>query len=288
MARTDIHAPSRILVEDYSFVAFNVLPKAELCGFEMIKAERARLEKHMNATGGRYSTHEHGGSCHICGASAIYTATFYHEPTNAYIRTGLECAEILDACDVKGFRRRVAPLLLVRRGKRKAQAKLVELDLVKAWEMYVAPQEAREFWETEESVVVSIVNNLIHYGSLTVNQYGYLKSLLEKIETRADRRAAWKAEREAEALLAKDVPEGRFQVTGVILSVKEPDMSQQFPAWRMTVKTADGYRVFGSVPAALKGVDKGAMVTFSAEVKRSDRDAKFGFYSRPTKARKVA
>jgi hypothetical protein len=54
---------------------------------------------------------------------------------------------------------------------------------------------------------------------------------------------------------------------------------------KMVVKVEQGWAVWGSVPEAIAiEVEVGDTVTFTATVTRSDRDPKFGFFKRPTKA----
>jgi hypothetical protein len=52
----------------------------------------------------------------------------------------------------------------------------------------------------------------------------------------------------------------------------------------MTVRDDRGFLVWGSVPAALGGIEQGDRVQFNATVTKSDRDETFGFFKRPTKA----
>ena len=65
----------------------------------------------------------------------------------------------------------------------------------------------------------------------------------------------------------------------------------------MTVKSVDGFIVYGSVPNALcafddelggqRNLQHGDKVKFSANLTPSDNDKKFGFFKRPTKAELV-
>jgi hypothetical protein len=95
MTRTDIPRPGAILPSEYGGVGFSYSPRTGdvLADAQDALAERARIRAHMQRTGGRYSGHEHGGSCHVCGASAIYLVVFYHRATNTYIQTGMDCAD---------------------------------------------------------------------------------------------------------------------------------------------------------------------------------------------------
>jgi hypothetical protein len=53
----------------------------------------------------------------------------------------------------------------------------------------------------------------------------------------------------------------------------------------MLVKHKDGWKAWGSLPAALSEAKRGDVVSFEAKIKPSDDDAKFGFFARPTKAK---
>jgi hypothetical protein len=74
MPRTDIHRPSAILPSQYDYVGFAYAPResdtfaSRADGSVSYRA----IEAHMANTGGHYSTHDHGGTCYVCGASAIY------------------------------------------------------------------------------------------------------------------------------------------------------------------------------------------------------------------------
>jgi hypothetical protein len=83
----------------------------------------------------------------------------------------------------------------------------------------------------------------------------------------------------AKASNCPEVPEGRTNVVGEVVSVKNTDYGV-----KMLVVTDAGYKIYGSLPSALYGIERGARVSFTATLKRSHNDAYFGFYSRPTKA----
>jgi hypothetical protein len=110
----------------------------------------------------------------------------------------------------------------------------------------------------------------------------------------------------ARDLLAEDVApeptapvvEGRIVITGEVLSEKwqTSDYGEQH---KMLVRDDRGFKVWGSVPAAIEmsrfhdadgmyqeipGVEKGSRVTFTATVEASRDDESFGFFMRPSKA----
>lgn len=283
MLRTDIHRPSIIVPEDYKFVGFECLKIEDLGDAQFIISERIKIRNHMKQTGGTYSHHAHGGNCHICGAYAIYTALFYHTPTNVYVRTGLDCADKLDCGDVETFRRQVKTALEQNAGKRKAKALLEVNNLLPAWEIYTATDTAD--WRHEEEIVSDIVSKLVKYGSLSDKQFAFLRSLIEKITHRQE----IDAKRAADHQAAKPVPvtDGRVMICGKVLSIKRPAPYEGGFPTRILVLHADGWKLFGSLPRDIQDVKVGQDVEFSATIKASDKDPKFGFFSRPTKARIV-
>lgn len=312
MPRIDVHRPSAIEPTDYQFVAFDCLPaEGDIIGNAMfLAAERARKRAHMKRTGGHYSQHEHGGNCHICGSvNAIYTATFYHPKSNGYIRTGLDCADKLECEGVEAFRRNVKDALEAGKGKRKAKAVLEKLGIAAAWSVYTADvakraayAEACSDWRDageveadapkwvdpsrDETTVIDIVERLIKWGDISDKAANYLKVLVDRIE-RAPQIAA---ERAAEAASALPVPvvEGRTMVRGTVLTIRKPREDDFYPVTKMLVQHADGWKVWGAVPAAIKAfVAKGDAIEFNAAVKVSDNDPKFGFFSRPAKAKVI-
>jgi len=90
------------------------------------------------------------------------------------------------------------------------------------------------------------------------------------------------ADREAATV---PVVEGRYEIQGEVLTVKFQE-SQFGGSLKMLVEV-DGYKVWGTVPTDLYGVDRGDRVAFTATVERSQDDAGFGFFKRPTKARRL-
>ena len=108
-----------------------------------------------------------------------------------------------------------------------------------------------------------------------------------------EKAALIKAQRDAEKELADDVPTGRMEVSAEVLKV---DWKENGYGGRlvMTVKTDGGYLLWGSVPSSITDVDnpdgtrrqldRGDKVKFTATIEPSDRDPKFGFFKRPSKA----
>jgi len=107
-------------------------------------------------------------------------------------------------------------------------------------------------------------------------------------ENRIRREAARKVEREAKRT---EAPEGRLEITGRVVKVEERGVDDPYETLRtvatVVVDAGNGteWAAWGTVPATLlraEGFGRGAVVTFTATVKRSDRDPGFAFTKRPT------
>lgn len=304
MKRTDIHRPSAINPQDYQYVAEEYMKVADLGSALCLKAQRDIIDEHRaNHPGVKYSGHEHGGNCMVCGSvNAIYTSLFYHPGTNTYVRMGHDCA---DKCYMGGafqrnsFRRAVESAREHVAGKNKARLLLADKGLSKAWELYEMPYESlplnpnapRKIWTGEGEAVVNgfhnykeeitvrdIVGNFVRYGSISEKAEGYIVTLLKRIEERPEREAKIAAEKAA----AADCPKGKVVIEGEILSTRVDD-TPYGSVVKMLVKHASGFKVWGTMPGSLSA-DKGDMVKFSATVEPSPTDPKFGFFKRPTKA----
>lgn len=284
--RNDVHAPSRINPDDYQYVALECLKIEDPGAVAVLLMERERFRAHQAAhPGAEWSHHEHGGNCMVCGSvNAIYTVVFYHVPTNTYVRLGTDCAEKMDMGDAaafRAFRASVDDARKLQAGKHKAQAVLGDLGLSDCWPLYTAERTGQETYEAR--TIQDIVGKLVQYGSLSEKQVSFAKHLLDRHQHAAE----IKAQHDAERALAPDVPEGRYEVTGTVMAVKAQEYGF-FTRMVMTVKADAGYLVWGTRPDSLDGVKHGDRVTFRATVTRSDRDAKFGFFKRPTNAKVVA
>lgn len=191
MTRTDIHRPSVIKTEDYLLIGFRYIGP-HFTGFG---DDRVAIETHRQRTGGFYSGHDHGGTCHICGAHAHTLGVFWHEATNRYIMAGEDCAAKMDmGGDIafRSFKKRVAAGLETARGKLRAQKVLADNGLSAAWEI---AEGTTEKWE--ERTIREIVGKLIQYGMITDKQIAFLGNLIAKIPAREARNAQIMAENAA-------------------------------------------------------------------------------------------
>lgn len=102
-----------------------------------------------------------------------------------------------------------------------------------------------------------------------------------------EQRDAERAERDAAHEAGEDAPEGRVVITGTVLAFKVQE-SMYGDVLKMLVQDDRGFRVWGSVPASLEDAERESRITFTATVTASDKDAKFGFFKRPTKAEVIS
>jgi hypothetical protein len=123
----------------------------------------------------------------------------------------------------------------------------------------------------------SLLDTFEKYGKLSPKQ---MQAAERMIDNAAKRLAEYKAK---EAANAVDVPEGRIEITGEVVSLKAQhgDYGVQHKA---LIKDDRGFKVWGSVPnAIIDDVEKGSRVKLTATVVQSN-DKGFGFYKRPAKA----
>jgi hypothetical protein len=85
---------------------------------------------------------------------------------------------------------------------------------------------------------------------------------------------------------AAPVPTGRVEIVGEIRSQKVVH-GQYGETVKITLRTDEGWLAHGTCPKALIGSEIGDRVAFTAMVTTSDR-AGFGWFARPTKARRIA
>lgn len=152
-------------------------------------------------------------------------------------------------------------------------------------------------YRSENPVVVSILDDdklvakndflydirdkLNRYGDLSVKQGAAVIAYMLRDHLYTIQRE----KRSQEASLAPDVPEGKgIEITGVVISIKEK-YTPYGDQWKMLVQDDRGFRVYGTQPQSLWGVrGEGKRVRFIANLTKSDKDPKFGFFNRPRKA----
>lgn len=299
--RTDIHRPSAINPVDYQFIAAFTHDSDMWSGIENAFQRKLFIE-HRERTGGKFSQHDHGGSCHICGAHALNLAVFYHHVSNSYIETGFDCADKLDGGDPALFRKikdeRTA-YLKARAGKMKALGTLEERGLLEQVDIlfgdFLKPRAdhakfklpelpswlEKRAWRDME-IAGDILRKLVQYGDLSEKQWKFFEVLLTRILT-VEEKAKEIAERQATELRIPAPDQGRVTVQGVIISKKE--VETDFGIFdKIAVKDPRGFVTWGTLPKGIDDAEVGDTVRFDARLTRSEKDESFAFASRPSKA----
>jgi uncharacterized protein (TIGR02996 family) len=191
--RSDEHRPSVINPKDYVFVGLEYY-RHNAVDFEgyyipIVLSERSRINLHMQKTGGKFSEHKKSqNNCQVCGVHIHYKAVFYHNKTNVYIRTGLDCAEKLNMGDANRFRIFKDAILAAkhhRAGKAKAIGFLTEKNLERAWQIYRAiieiPEMEKAFIQAMKAEPDEVVHKMAYADWLMENgQEHRMNNLLEK------------------------------------------------------------------------------------------------------------
>jgi hypothetical protein len=140
--------------------------------------------------------------------------------------------------------------------------------------------------ENPHEFLADMVRAVKTYGALTPKQ----TAAVAKWQANSNRAEEIANEEKAKAENLPALIEGRRILTGDVISTKWHDGSYG-TTLKMVVRLEDGNKVWGTVPANIEPIEAdnliGKRVSFSATVKRSDRDPHFGFFSRPKDARFV-
>jgi hypothetical protein len=302
-SRIDIHRPSAIIPADYTFVTVNYRDADGLMDPYAVQVFNA----HRKGTGGVFSDHAHKGGCMVCGAWMIDHAIFYHAPTNAYVKTGCDCAEHIEHGHADAFKQSAK----IRRKKAKmnkevaeCSEKLSELGLLEQVEMYFEPndiggaisgcrekhetnllgchlfgttdQEFRQFAQSF-AILTDLVHKLRKWG-LSEKQVTFLKSLCEKF---VDLPRTITINREKDAARA-DAPEGKVVVRGTVLTVKDVEGYYGYE-YKMLIEHETGYKVWVTVPKKISDVVRGNVVEMTMNLTISNKDPKFAYGKRPSK-----
>lgn len=297
--RHDVHAPSSPDFDPQAYNCYGVFdftPEWDMGE----TAARIALVNEMISKGYRFGGSTTGG-CGHCGTLIRYGALMARDDVMEMIWVGETCLDGRFAMEQAEFQKlRKSASLNRERMARDARFELLcdeNPDLAYAtyadniYNVVVDDRGARFgnvsgcSWAL--STLIDIARKARQYGDPSPRQLDLVSKLMGEVSVKADTYAAKMAEQAAKAPAAP-VPTGRVEITGKIIKVdtRANDFGVRVV---MTVEHADGWRVWGTMPAALDnvGADKGDTVTFTATVKASDDDVTFGYISRPSKARKA-
>lgn len=279
MPRTDIHRPGSI---EFDPENYDLLGVFDLHPEHGDGPHRVRVVQGQLVQGRTFNGAPHGsGQCSHCGAHLRYAALMVHTPTNILMWVGETCLDSRFSLTKAEFRRaREAGRARAEAHAKQARiAELCEQHPLLTWLTY--PQ------ATDNPFLLDVGRKLQQYGDLSARQIDAVERAIVRDTGRADTRAAEEAS-------ASPVPEGKQVIVGRIVSIRnDPNPFNWYgEITRMLVVSDDGWKVWGTMPAALGRADvadiRKARVEFVATVTRSDDDKTFGFFSRPSKARVLA
>lgn len=295
--RTDIHRSSAIDPSQYAYVGILHMKIEHLDDCFVANEERRRCREHMDRTGGRFSTHEHGGTCDVCGANAKYLVLFHHVATNEYLRLGNDCAAKLDmgcAEAFRAFKRSIDDARKLQKGRMKAKAILGDAGHARAWELFC---DIKAESTKDRKTLISIIAQIVRRGSASEKQLAFVGELAKRVDNSQAYEADRLAKIEAERLAAQDCPSGKVAIRGRVLSTRV-DVGMYGEQFKMLVQDERGFKVWGTIPSSLltfacrdaesyefqRSLARGDVVSFVATVEPKSDDPKFGIFKRPTKA----
>ena len=287
-ARTDIHRPSADEFDPEAYDlwgCFDLFPEWPNPGENEY---RSNLIRKLRDDGYKIGAHGYG-QCGHCGARIRYAALMVHKGAKEYIWIGEICLDNRFEMTQAEFKqlRETARLNRERMARKDRIAQFYEDHPLLIWLSY-APviTNSRGY---VNGFLCDLYHKLIKYGELSDRQIAAAERVIIENTKRDDEQAELdKAAAVALAvMLASGVkcPEGRVEIEGEIVSVKEYDgYMPGTSSWKMLVVTSEGWKVWGTRPDAIWQAEKGDRVRFTATVTPSEDDQLFGKFKRPTKA----
>jgi hypothetical protein len=262
--RVDVHRPSAINPGDYEYI-------------KVFQHRKAVIKPGQKLAGP-------GGTCHHCGKAIVWEVLFRYLPTGDVVTFGYICAGILEMTDNRIDHE--MNLLKRQAANERRQEQWNQQKLDRHAEFVTNHPDLANFvdeWDLDDEpngYIARIKWGIETYGSPAEWQMDGLRRF-------KDGREKFIARRIEEAKLLENAPllqDGRQVIEGYVLNTKLQS-SDYGDTLKMTVRTLDGNRVYGTVPsniefAVLEGKD--VKVRFTAKVEA--KEDHFGFFSRPTKA----
>lgn len=307
--RTDIHRPSAPEFDPAKYNLVNVYylgPSVEGMREErLFDAQVAKLESEGYRRGGN------PGGCAHCGANIMYVALMIRPDVQEWIIVGETCLDHRFSSTKAAFGRMRAKVTAARKEAKivKAYRELCATHPVVAYASYSNNIASAGLGDTGGRVGMAVTYDRdgavmtfgplsgkswaldkiteMHasarrYGTLSEKQIAFLTKLMAELDEAHTALATREPEPEPEPGVPA-IKAGRYLITGEIVSTKWQD-NDFGSSLKILILTANGQRFWGTAPAALNGELKGRMVSLTGTVKRSDKDAGFGFYARPAGA----
>lgn len=260
--------PSEYTMDDGTVVTAN----------NYVHAEYVWLAGHLRRSG--TSTWSERGACDHCGARIRYVAVLRHA-SGDHIAVGETCLDNRVSLASKADFDRLRKASNEARAEQRIKTLRTEvLDANPGLEsvLWPVPEWMQGTWAG--GVAQDMNAKLRRYGDLSPKQIAFALTLPQRArdeQTKTERREAEKA-----AALPVPVADGRQTVEGTVVSRKVHE-SDYGTSWKLTVKHADGWCVWVTEPSSII-TEVGDVIRFDAKLEVSDRDPKFAFGKRPTKA----
>jgi hypothetical protein len=289
---TTIHNPAHL---DFDPAAYRCEGVFDLHPEEGDRGVRSQVVSRLVDKGYRFDGIG-GGVCAHCGNRRIRYAALMSrvlpDGRKVLVDIGETCLDNRFSLDKGEFQalRKAARLNSERRAVRAQYADLVASHAWIAWALDAdlpAIAGATRRWSDVE-ILGDLLDKARRYGSLSDKQHAFGARLVERLQESVERIAERKAEAEALAAAGVRAPEGRVEVMGEVVSLKQVESDFGLTT-KFLVRADEGWKVWGTVPRAiLDEVERGSRVAFTATLKPSGDDPTFGFASRPSKARVLA
>lgn len=219
------------------------------------------------------------GACWRCGHWLKYVVVTRHE-SGEHRALGEDCAEHLLESDHEYV------LTLLKEADARARGEQRNREYRESFkatepEIYDMLRDANSNPKDHLDFVVDVARRFFsdkpHLSDKQVDALSRCLAGRKKFEAQREKQ---KAERPATAI----VPVGKG--TEIVGEVVKVDVKENDFGFRrvMTVKTKEGWLVWGTVPTAISAVEVGNWIKFVANTEASDRDEAFGFFQRPRKA----
>lgn len=235
--------------------------------------------KKLAVPDGRFATK---GTCDHCGAHFSYGAVFREKETSEHLIVGHICATNKLSLSDGGY----ADALLRKAAKTartKAKMKAVRAANSKRLAEGELGNELTEALNYPHPFCESIRDAFLDGRELTARMKA---AVLRAVE---EDWAGTKLPPEPDPVAIPELPK-RSTFSGEVLGLKDVE-SYYGITTKMVFRDDRGFKLFGTVPSALYDNGeplKGCRVAFDAAVEVSDDDPTFGFFSRPTKASRLA
>lgn len=284
MKRTDPHCPSNLIPADYEYIGY-LYTGPESVTYEggghkhVIHDDTRYINMHMEKTNGSVFGGEH--QCAMCGQiTCFHWGVFYHAKSNEYIWLGHICASSVNSAAsdtiLRNTKKQNDAIKRVSR-IRNAEQVLADNGLEACWNHYDPANEDDDTCH----IIADIVRKLVRYGEISDAQINFLGTLLKQWDERLIREQRIADEKAA----ADPIPnfKGRTTIVGKVVSKK---FNEDWCKWNMVVKSNEGgWCVWGTAPTnVIETLAVGDEIQFDAAITVSDKDEKFGFFKRPTKA----